>query len=154
MENILVQFRPQTVNSRLLYKYDAQTDQFLIYVKSAIRKQRMARVNVSGGRMLLGVDNERIIESIEFIIRKRAWKVAPLDEFPISQFPADLLLVQETINQRTFEIPVKVTTDERYSYMNVIIGEREQGGIWVELSNQCLALVIENRLKGVFIKLL
>lgn len=153
MENILVQFRQPTISGRLIYEYDVQTDPHLIFIKSAVRKRRMGRVNISS-EILLGIDHEQIIESIEFIIPKRSWKVVPLSEFPLLDFAANLALTQETLNQNYFEFSVKVTTDEIHSYMNIIIGEQEQGGIWVELSKQCLALVIENRLKGFFIRLL
>jgi hypothetical protein len=110
-------------------------------------------VNINN-KVLLGIDEFLILNNVEILVPKRAWIRKIEHEYPDANVVSNIGF-SGILQRNTFlEMPVKVITDMSYSFAYVLFGKEEtEGQLWVELSNQCLALLYENRLHGFFIRL-
>jgi hypothetical protein len=113
--------------------------------------------------------------NVEFTYLHHAWNKSRKfeDELPTPSLLADLklvgvetnreimvqpLLVRResgfTFNHYEFEdIPIEFCTDSQFTFAKIVFSKQIVSPTWVELSENCMALVSENYLKGFFIKL-
>lgn len=152
MEVIRVHLRAPVPGGYLLYHHDAEVDEHLLWLKTPASRPWSYKVEIDS-QILFGLDAERMLVSLEILLGRHLWRVVPLEALPVAVQPARLEFSRATLRQRYFEMPVEITTNESRSYLWIQIGLSEQSAIWVALSNQCLALIAGDRLKGFFVAL-
>jgi hypothetical protein len=156
MNEIKISVHDPTTRGRLIYHPDPQVEKHLLFISSPERRPRTYTLNVNGGQMIFGIAENFIIQSIEFNIPRKAWRVMPGREPPRVVRSASLLIIG--INERLTQVEwpkgtVVVKTDDAYSYALIELGHAPQQGMWISLSEQVSALVMGDSLKGFFVSL-
>jgi hypothetical protein len=152
IQDVRVSLGQPTEPGRLYYHYDAEIDKNILSLASAIPRSWSYEINIDN-LILLDLDSERVLGMVDIMIPKRSWKVEAISVLPHATKAADLIFPEVTHRYEFIELPVQVMTDEARSYAYILIGLTEQESIWIELSEKCLALVAEDRLKGFFVVL-
>lgn len=142
-----------TDEGSLVYVRNPRIEPHGLYITSHIKRKREYYINIGGDAVFL-LDAKRILINVEFIYDRRRWKKAILRELPQPQMFANLEFINVHSFANELELPITITTDNEYSYAYVLLGNEEpDDGQWVGLSDQCLALVEKNILRGLFVKL-
>ena len=156
MEDIRVVLREPVPHGRLIYRPDPQIDHLILFIQSEVQEPIKYIVNINGAAVILDVTADHILHDVEFAIPRPAWKVAPLAVFPHPTQTAALALPDLTQRYTQIVSPAMravVTTNDAQSYAQILFGEAPLEATWVALSDQCLALVAGDRLKGFFVRL-
>lgn len=110
-------------------------------------------VNFRGGHLVLGMNERKILTSLELNIAKDHWMMIdphsakiPSSSIKLLQFPN----IETRANEN--ELPVKVFTDETNSFVLITIDNSEEvNSSWIPISKQCLVGVKDNYLQGFWI---
>lgn len=154
MNDIRISLHEPTAHGRLIYQPDPQVEKHLLFISSPERSPRKYTLNINGGQIIFGIDENFTVQSVEFNIPRTAWKITPRYETPHTNRSASLLV--KGIDERLTQIEwprgtVTVNTDNTRSYAHVALGHAPPRATWVALSEQVLALVMEDSLKGFFV---
>jgi hypothetical protein len=154
MLELRVSLQQPSAHGRLSYRDDPQIRDELIVLKSAYRERWSYFVNLNGGMVQLRLDAQHILRSVEVLIPRAAWIVAPALAPPASARAADLAL-PAFIHRHTYQDgwPVAVQTNALRSYANIRFGAAQGERFWVALSDHCFALVVADQLSGFFVVL-
>lgn len=158
LNELHIKLREPTTRGRLYYCTDPDVADHLIYLRSLAPSKEIGHsINVKGGTVLFGADEYHLIRSVEVIIPKHHWVIDPLLYPPNPNKLADIELIEVSHRKEWIEWQnrsITVISNEIGSYIKIVFGEPETTANWIELSEQCLAMVIEDRLNGFFIKLI
>ena len=110
-------------------------------------------VNFRGGHLILGLNERKILTSLELNIDKDHWRMTdarfskiPSSSIKLLQFPN----IETRANEN--EMPVKVFTDETNSFVSITIDDSEEVNLsWIPISKQCYVGVKDNYLQGFWI---
>ena len=152
MDAIRVHLREPTAQGRLYYQHTPSVAHIVVLVESFFAIPFSYMISIQGV-VNLGMNAERILQQIEFIGLRSRWIVTTPIETPKADLSANLEITDVWHRNEMVELPVQIITDERMSYICAKFGEIEQDGSWVAMSEQCLALIVEGRLKGFFVAL-
>lgn len=148
MREIRVRLRTPTALGRLYPRYDTEAN--LLEVGSAIPRDWPYGVDIDGA-LIFDIDDDRILANFDLLIRKELWKVNPLPNRPEPLREADIEFLDETIRHKSFNMPLKVQTDRNGSYVYIIFGKSKNSGVWIALSEYCMALISDSCLSGFFV---
>ena len=175
MNEILINLVSPTDLGRMYYSPSRSKISYpLLYLESPISR-KMDYAIVIKTNIVLMFDSDGILINVEFSLPHQAWKNHSKfeDELPTPSSVADLKfigvqssrkkMVQPRLVKRksgfTFNhydlenISTEFYTDTQFTFAKVILCKHTPLSTWVELSNNCMALVSENYLKGFFINL-
>lgn len=177
MNEILVQLRKPTDMGRMYYFRDAEVEKHLIFIESPSDRKMEYCINVSDGFIILMFDTNRSLINVEFIIPRKAYQIVPHLEIPQTLLAANLefvgVLSPHPLNPRKMKLPRRITRDNGfsfrlyeaqnvpitvyatpdYAYAQILLGHPRVETGWITLSEQCLALIIDEYLSGFFFKL-
>jgi hypothetical protein len=122
----------------------------LFSVESPLYRRQTYQV-ATNEPILFSLDTDRLLVAIEFIIPRCVWRVIPPRTPPAAPDVVSLAFTEQTVRHGVFDLDADVVTDTAYKYALVRFGTQEERMHWVSLSEHCLALIAENRLKGFFI---
>lgn len=125
-------------------------EEIIVYVKNPGFKQISCYVNISGGLVVMGLDESKVLRDIEFNIWKNNWKVETYLKIPAEYTFAGLEFINVIERSNELELPVLTRTNETRSIVEYYWGDQQFGfsGKWFALSKQCFALVVEGRFSG------
>jgi hypothetical protein len=141
-----------TNEGRIYYSPDPTLEPRILFIRSKIRWAESYGINIEGGSILLSLDQNRILRSVEFIYHQRIWKKSYID-IPKPKYAKDIQFVNAINRRVAFDMDVTAKTDENYRYVQFRFFDLEGEGDWVSLSEQCCALIVNNYLCGFFVKL-
>jgi len=150
---IQVRATQPTMEGRLEYLRDPETEEHLIFLRSSHKSTPVISLNISGGLAVFGANEHGIITSLEINVPRKRWQIVADLAAPITSGMASLQLEKLTPKHTEVEIPLLVYSDAQYSYAHVQLGLTEEATSWVSLSENCLAIISNNFLTGLFIKL-
>lgn len=131
-------------------------ENLLVYVKNPEFKHIAYYVNISGGLVVMGLDEGRVLKDIEFNIKRSNWEEEKELSAPTEYTYAGLEFTN--INERSNEIDTQVLarTNQTRSVVWFQWGEEPHAskGFWLALSDYCFALIYGNRFSGFLIKLI
>lgn len=152
MNDIEVTIQPFTERGRLRScpPSEAAVAERLFSVKSPLYRRQTYQVETNEP-MLFSLDTDRLLMAIEFIIPRCVWRVIPPRTPPAAPDVVSLAFSEQTVRHGVFDLDADVVTDISYTYALVRFGTHEARMHWVTLSEHCLALIADNRLKGFYI---
>lgn len=152
-QQILIHLSEPTEQGRLYYSRDPEVEANIVFIKSNIQRQQAFSINV-GCLLILSIDKNHLLKSVEVIIPQRAW-VAETPPTLVSEYstPADITFPNFAEKNFNIDAPVKARTDQQKSYVRVSIGSLSEDCSWVALSPSCFALVKDSNLCGFYIRL-
>ncbi len=110
-------------------------------------ERRRPNLNI-GGRLICDVQIDGWLQNFDLMLAKELWQVAPPADPPRPARAAKLFFTGATFRGRVHNTVVRVLTDEARSYAHILFGEPEDGGVWVALTEHCLAWTVGDRLKA------
>lgn len=137
----------------LLLTIDSNPRKRFLSLSHPMNSKIVYYVNFRGGHLILGLNERKILTSLELNIDKDHWMMTgsklptmSLTDFKLLQFPD----IKTRANEN--ELPVNVFTDEINSFVLITIGDSvEANSGWIPVSNQCLVGVKDNYLQGFWI---
>jgi hypothetical protein len=153
MEQISIKLRKPSQYGRLYYYRDPQIEENILFLQNNVRRQQTYTINISS-LIILGLDINRLLKSIEVIYPRRSWIIEETMPLPETSIPADLEITNLIGKNAYLELPIKVFTDYAKSHVYVSIGEAGGCLKWVNLSDHCFALLQERLLKGFYVNLI
>jgi hypothetical protein len=149
VNKIRVHLLEPTEQGRIYYKYDLETADSIISLNSALKRPWEFAINVENTAILY-IDAARILSEADLMIPKRSWKVAPLPVVPQKVQAADLEFPDVKHKRHQIDLPIQTVTNESKSHVYIQFGVQEPGESWIALSEQCIALVANDHLKGFY----
>jgi hypothetical protein len=140
-----------------LLPYPARgTEEVIVYIKSPDFKFITYYINISGGLVVIGLDERRILRDIEFNILRSYWKVQTELEIPTKYTLAGLEFINVFERSNELELPVVTRTNQSRSIVEFRWDNEKPDFsiIWFALSERCFALVSHDRFIGLLVKLI
>lgn len=151
MKSIQVHLQEPTAKGRLYVSHVPETQSDVLVIKSRVRERFFCTINVST-EVLLDLDANRILTSVTVLNPIRLWRVTSPMRLPRTVQAADLQ-IEARQKAESIDLPVLVTTDESKSFAYVQFGEIPPNAIAVALSEECVAIISEDQLRGLFVTL-
>ena len=152
MDAIEVDLMRPTEYGRLYYQPNAEIEPFVLFVQNGLKIKRTCSINIDSA-IILDLNENQIIQAIEFVIHKKVWKIDPKLTPPHPEIEADIRVINISNRYESIETPVRSFTNEKYQYVFFDWGREDNDKKWVYLSEQCCALVTDKSLVGFFISL-
>jgi hypothetical protein len=152
MNLLQVALNPPTEQGQLHYTKDPEIEPHLLFIKGKNYELGGFDINITGGQVLLRLTENRVLSSAEFGYHQRAWKKDTNFLVPTPRISADIAFPNIRKHHYEFDLPIEVTTDERYSYARIMIGDLPEEPEWVRLSDNCMACIEKSMLKGFLVK--
>jgi hypothetical protein len=137
----------------LLLSIDSNPRKRFLLLSHPTNSKVVYYVNFRGGHLILGLNERKILTSLELNIAKDHWMTIdshfpkiPSSSIKLLQFPN----VETRANEN--ELPVKVFTDETNSFVSISIDDSgEVNPSWIPISKQCFVGVKDNYLQAFWI---
>ncbi len=111
-------------------------------------------VNMRGSGIILDLDKDYVLASIEVGIIRKYWTVTDGIVWPKPLRRCDLRISKQSVDHGSFDdLPMTLRTNQAKNIVNAIFGSGASGGEWLELGPQCLAKVEQDALKELFFDL-
>jgi len=130
-----------------------------VYLGDPIDSKIVNCLNVNGGELLVGLNSQRRINSIEMNIPRDYWKNLADSELhrPNHAIRSNIEFVNMGLTSertKTFDLPLIIYVNEKLTSMKIEIGPfgRDNSG-WLAISNNCLVELKEENLVGFWIDL-
>ena len=127
--------------------YDNEAD--LLFADSIVHKVWPYGIDING-TLILDFDKNHVLSSIELIVAKRYWNVVDQLEKPSSSPYACLSIAEESLKKKSFDLPLKVTTNRSRDLVCVTFVNLLNQPISVKLSDRCIAYLYKEKLLGFF----
>ncbi len=139
----------------LLLSVDSDPRIRFLLLSHPVNSKIVYYVNFRGGRLILGLNERKILTSLELNIHKDHWMMTdsllpkmPSPTIKLLQFPN----IETRANEN--ELPVKVFTNETNSFVSITIDNSEEVNLsWIPISKQCFVGVRDDYLQGFWIVL-
>lgn len=112
-------------------------------------------INFNGGHLLLGLNEGKILTSLELNINQDHWKIIDSYTFtPVSSKINVLQFPKIDVRANENELPIDVFTNKSVTFVFIKIGDSdEENSTWQQISNQCIVVFKDNYLQGFLINL-
>ncbi len=150
MNGIPVKLRAPSARGRIFPRYDEESR--LIIAGNQQVSDWPIGVNIDT-TVILDAGPDRILASVEVIFRRELWSMEHDFVAPEVGAAADIEIREEALIDPDYFIPVNVSTNAARSAARVMFGTLSEGAVSVELSEHCLALVEDDRLRGFYFDL-
>lgn len=119
----------------------------ILAVESTVARPWPFGVDIDGG-VVFDLDEWRVLANFDLHMRRSLWKRERLeDEVATIATPGDLAFAPETVETKSFSIPLTVRMDPRTGRVSMRFGALKPDRA-VELSPMCSALLREDNLLG------
>lgn len=150
MKNIVVSVGPQTTSSKLYPRYDKEAE--VLAISSTVQNSWPFGVDIDGTIIFdIGADN--VLANIDLLVPKKMWKEKWGIDLPRPSRSGGLMFSQETITQKSFHLPIDITTNKSKSIVSIVFGEKPPDQTVVSLSEKCFALLNGKLLNGFLVLL-
>lgn len=147
MNGIAVSVTPPTRGGRLYPRYDRAAG--ILAVQSNVQRPWPFGVDIDG-RLVFDLDDQRVLANFDLHVPKSRWTRGPVETFPSAQ-PGDLIFSLETVQKKSFSLPLSIRTDSEAKYLRVEFGSIEPNRA-IGLSDVCVALLSSDQLVGFVIQ--
>ena len=138
---------PASPDGRLEAAYIA--DSHVLVFESLTSAEGSNVVNIDNCVILDALDDGRIV-SIEVMYERGQWTVLSDFQRPKADDLADIALSKDWLSRDWVELPVVAETNPSRDLVLVRLAELPTSCIWVELSTNCLAAVLDDRLLALY----
>ncbi len=155
IEKLLVKPIELTDENKIVLYPAKGAEDLIVYVKRPGFERMSYYVNIAGGQVIIGLDNNRILKDIEFNFPRNKWKEEREIVIPTKYTPANLQFINVVQRSNELDLPVLALTDQLKPVVEFYWGDRKPDSpvLWYALSNQCFALISDNLFKGLLVKL-
>lgn len=155
MEKLLVRSIDRTESNTILPYPAKGAEEMILYAKNPSFHHIAYYVNISGGLVVMGLDERRVLKDIECSISRSNWKENLLVREPTEYIFAALEFVKIIERSNELDLQVFAYTNQLQSIVVFYWGEAlfNPPGIWLALSSQCFALISADRFRGFLVKL-
>jgi len=121
-------------------------EELILYVKNPDFKRIVYHVNISGGAVVMGFDEIKVLRDIEFNLPRKHWIISSQIKKPKEYTNAGLELIRCSEKNLEIDLPVFAYTNPSYSIVQFcwIKPEKIFFGKWYALSNFCFAYLVKN----------
>lgn len=151
MDALSIALNKPTLEGRIYYKTDPQVEKHLIFLQSNLRRNIFYKIFING--VLLEMDSNKLLYDIEIQIPRRVWKIENSVTIPANIEEADISFPNLHKKSESYNLPIQIVTDHTYSRAQVFWGNQRSPSRSISLSNDCYALIYEQRLVGFFVNL-
>jgi hypothetical protein len=148
MKEIAVTTRPATREGRLYPRYDDEAD--ILVVESKIPREWPLGVDIDG-TIVFDIDQARVLASFDLHVGRRRWRSNLLLSWPAKCGPADLVFEPEAVQQKSFNLPLRIEWSPKARLLRIGFGE-EGPTRQIALSDRCVACVSAGSLRGFFVR--
>lgn len=130
-------------------------EDLIVYLKNPGFKYIEYYVNISGGLVVMGLDEKKVLKDIEFNILRSKWKEENDLKIPTYYAPAGLLFTNIFVKSNELDLPILARTNQTRSIVFFSWGDKQSASSdsWYALSKQCFALVVEGRFEGLLVEI-
>ena len=133
----------------LQYQFQEDTWRQLVHLRNPLTKSLVYTINIGGGIAILSTDSSGTLVDAEFNIPQRYWEIEAKEIKCRSEERANIQFVGLLFNHIEIDLPIRAITNESFSRVYFIFGtDKCHLYSCVRLSEDCLALVIGNQLRG------
>ena len=147
MQRITVAVRPPTKQGRLYPRYAA--DAGILAVESEVRRPWPFGVDINGN-VVFDLDAQRVLANFDLHIPRKLWKPGLSTALPRA-LPGDIVFSSEAVAHKSFNLPLRVTTDPDSQCVLIEIADVRPTGA-VALSDACVCFLSGTELAGFFVK--
>lgn len=156
MKELQILINSTVESNQLLLSWHPEIEDHLLFLSNPINRRIVHSINFNGGELILGLDNNSELNSLELNRSKRHWRI--LDDKPNTPNPIrvgsiEFININSPLNE--LELSLIVQTDKSHSFAKIEIGisNNNSSSFWVAISDQCFAEITDNCLKGFWIEL-
>lgn len=106
-----------------------------------------------GGTLILDLDDDRILGSLELMLPSSAWKTVADVSRPEKSQRADIQVAKAAIEHHHFEDGLVVNSSQGKFSVRIMFGEPRKTARAIKLSEECFAYVEDDRLLGFYLDL-
>ncbi len=146
----------ELTKDNLIYPYPAKgAEDVIIYLRNPGFKHIEYYVNISGGLVVMGLDEKKVLKDIEVSFMRSKWKEENDLKIPTNYAAAGLLFTNIFMRSNELDLPILARTNQTRSIVFFTWGEEQSVSSyrWYALSRQCFALVAESRFKGLLVEI-
>lgn len=145
LSSIMVSVLPPTEAGRLYPQYDDSAG--ILAVQSRIERPWLFGVDIDG-RVVFDLDEQRVLANFDLHIPKSRWRRDRLEEeYPLTVPAGDLVFAVETIETKSFSLPLTIRTDVNTGHVRIEFAKHKPNRA-VVLSSSCVALLSADELVG------
>jgi hypothetical protein len=153
MANLQVELRPPTAQNRLYHSHNGYYERSLLTLVSIQRGRRTYTINLDG-LVLMDLDANHALRTVEVTIERDGWRVAPPPDLPHPIPAANVVFVNlvgegELVEGRK----VAVFTDAQFSFAYITLDAQPAQLKWVALSDHVFAALAAGYLYGFYVRL-
>ena len=148
MQRITVTVRPPTKQGRLYPRYGKEAG--ILAVESEVERPWPFGVDIDGN-LVFDLDAQRVLANFDLHIPRNLWMPGISIALPHA-LPGDIVFSSETVAHKSFNLPLRVTTDSYGQRVLIEIADISPTGA-VALSDACIGLLSGTELAGFFVKL-
>jgi hypothetical protein len=152
MANLQVDLRPPTAHNRLYHSHNGEYERSFLSLESTQGGAYVYGINLDG-LVLMDVDPQHELRTVDVIIRRENWRMAPPLHLPETIPAATLVFVNlvgegELIEGRK----VSVFTDPQFSFAYITLDAQPAPLEWVALSDHVFAAIADGYLHGFYVR--
>jgi hypothetical protein len=140
------------VEMELSLSQDPEIIRYLVLLRDPLNSKITYSININGGELILGLNDDRRINSIELNYPRRSWTL--IDDIYLRSDINNrgcLEFININLRHNELELPLAVQSDALYSSIKIDLGIKKMNSFWVALSSQCCVNIIDNCLSGIWI---
>lgn len=150
MTGIKVIIEPAALQGALEPRYDEESR--ILAAESPVSAEWPFGVDIDG-RMVFDLGPDRTLMNFDLHVGCQLWEEDPRLSWPAATRRGRLVFAEEAIATKSFNLPLRVTTDRECRLVRIDIGSA-QGGTPIAISNDCVALQRNGDLVGFVVRLL
>ena len=148
MKGIEVSVESPGTNSRLLPRYDPETD-FLVVTAESYGEWTYG-VDIDG-RIVFDLESSGKLVNFDCHIGKRRWKKGAVRQWPMQAATGSLIFSKKTIEHQSFSMDLDLTCDFSREILDIRINNETEDKA-ISLSRNCVAFVNGEQLVGFLIR--
>ena len=150
-QGIRVQLRGWSERGQLVPRYDPEGD--ILVLDSPVFRPWPHGINIDAS-IILDIDTDGILASVEVLRPRSRWKVArPLERPGVAGW-GSVEVTEEARRQKSFELPILVQTNDDRSCALIYIDRPRDSLQAYALSDRCMVLIEEGWLRGFYVDLM
>jgi hypothetical protein len=147
MSGIVVSVKPATDAGRLYPRYDEESG--ILAIESRIERAWPFGIDVDG-TLVFDLDERRVLANLDLHVPRNRWKRNLEEDIPMIAPAGDLEFAQQTIQQKSFHLPLRLSSDRNAKRLRIELGIAKPDSA-VALSVSCIALLAKHELTGFLI---
>lgn len=148
-QEIQVFLQPATSRGRLYPHFDREANIFSLSSKETRSWPYGADID---GNLIFDFDNEKVLANLDLLVGPKFWKQRIFKAWPSKIKKADLGFQEKTLKIKSFHIPLQIWTNKGTTEILISFSNDKTPATFVDLSENCLALLKENILLGFWVK--